>query len=265
MIGDDDRDLSSSDDDSPEANNEVPESCFKLGLRMAGISLLVLAAVIALSSLAVTKKKPMFIAAAATGLVGLLSLIISYAPELPEEDVALDGVDLERGVRKSQISWESIPTGSTTATSTSLDGLIASYIETFNVFIPSEDEDSQDAGDEDASCEEVVPIEVRPLSDAREEIARKSKRGIAFEDRSFARMPQFEFFWDQVGQLAKEIHAGTVDPKALHKPAMFIAKKWKRHKRIFKRDTPEKFWEKNVGAMRGRVAECFGLRFSVVA
>lgn len=201
------------------------------------------------------------IVSAASAIFALLLLVISCAPS--EEDMLdgeLDNHDVEHGPRQSAVeitpeiaeaarefveAEEAAPEESEGSSSVSEASVPA----------PASEASVPEPAPE-APVPEPAPVPRHP--DPQSEFQHPRKSIADFADRSFGRMPQFDFFKNAVEALAREIHQ-DFNPKALYKPVMFIAKKWKKHKRIFKREKPETFWSKNLASMTTRVEEVLGI------
>lgn len=80
------------------------------------------------------------------------------------------------------------------------------------------------------------------------------------EPPKFLSDPHYEFFKGEVHQLSIAVSGSHFcDARLLENPVMFIVKKWRHHTRIFRADTPESFWKKNVETMTERVREALKL------
>lgn len=72
--------------------------------------------------------------------------------------------------------------------------------------------------------------------------------------------PHYEFFKTEVHQMSIAVTGSHFcDERLLENPIMFIVKKWRHHTRIFRADTHESFWKKNVETMTERVREALKL------
>lgn len=99
----------------------------------------------------------------------------------------------------------------------------------------------------------IMPAPASPLPPPASPTPRRSPNVILYKDHT--QDPDYSYFHVMVENQANKMLGGSCEPEKFAKPLMFIVRKWQRHRTIFKRDSREGFWKRNLDSMLERLKE----------